>query len=330
MADMDALLTIAREGDLWVVEGCERLTGPSAEGASAIDSTSCSAGKSAYSIEPERGIAETVGARSMDSMHLAVRWREREDLHFVDKAGSQRSDRQIYTAGRVVVGRDRRGRGVKNRRAVDEHPDLSGHRVDNGDDVFPVVVRVVGSRPTGMSGVRAANIEEDRLEVALTARHPDSGVALAATRHLTWTKIASVGKDVSLNWPEGTNPEYVSRHPVGPQVRHSLIEDRIRNGTSFAVIAPRRFGKSTLVEYLFSLRDREALAMPRPLVCTEYYSGESFDHQALWDDCSQRLQEVLGSALGTPADRLPATEDFDHVRRAAAHRRQARDRDPLG
>lgn len=59
------------------------------------------------------------------------------------------------------------------------------------------------------------------------------------------------------------------------------------------------------------------IIVPEPVECTFYSSSTGFDHQRLWSDVSDNLQDVIGAALERVEDDLPGPKGFDHVRRAA-------------
>lgn len=154
------------------------------------------------------------------------------------------------------------------------------------------------------------------LSVAISIRSGEGEVL--TTRTLDFDTFEPEFSPVSLSWPEGINPTYVSHHPIGPQESHELLEQRLRNGSSFAVVAPRRYGKTTLVHFLQQVGLEAGFLVAEPIQCTSYLKGDSLDYREFWRDISQKLQDRLGSALtGISDDPVPSPEAFDHVRRAA-------------
>src|SRR5439155_676325 len=91
-----------------------------------------------------------------------------------------------------------------------------------------------------------------------------------------------------------------------------------KTSSSGAVIAPRRFGKSTLVEYLVREGRTVGLAIPPALWCTAFASSGGFDYERLWNEASSELSKLLGAPLGMGRTGfLPDGDAFDHVRRRA-------------
>src|SRR5262249_6449879 len=127
--------------------------------------------------------------------------------------------------------------------------------------------------------------------------------------------------DLTVEWGDTAGPDYVDQHPIGPQQSAKAILNRLRTGSSIAVIAPRRFGKSTLVDYLIREAASCDLAIPPPLWCTSFASSGGFDYERLWNDASAGFKKFLGASLGMGrAGFLPDAEAFDHVRRVAAEK----------
>lgn len=136
-----------------------------------------------------------------------------------------------------------------------------------------------------------------------------------------WEQIGLQASRIIVAWPDGVNPTYVSQHPIGPQRHHAQIEARLQQGAAFAVISPRRFGKSTLVRYLGDIAERNGIVCPPPVVCTQYVVDSRLDYGRLWAAVSERLQALVGSSLGGNLDApVPEQSAFDYVRRAAKTR----------
>lgn len=156
-----------------------------------------------------------------------------------------------------------------------------------------------------------------RLEVVATVRDGRTGAGLCEPKTLKWDQIEEP-RSVVVEWADATNPEYIRQHPIGPQEKVATLLQRLSSGSSVAVIAPRRFGKSTLAEYLVKEAPASGLAMPPAIWCTEFWSTGGFDYQRLWDRASKALKAVLGAEIGSGREGvLPSAEAFDHVRRVA-------------
>jgi hypothetical protein len=158
-------------------------------------------------------------------------------------------------------------------------------------------------------------------DVVATVRNADTGEALSEPRTLKWDQIDTQPRLLAVEWADATNPEYITQHPIGPQEKSATVLQRLRSGSSIAVIAPRRFGKSTLAEYLVGESERQGLVMPPAIWCTEFWSPGGFDYQRLWDRASQALKTLLGTEIGSGRQGvLPGPEAFDHARKVAAEK----------
>ena len=144
--------------------------------------------------------------------------------------------------------------------------------------------------------------------------------SLAARRELKWETIAPEPLPLTVAWPDVCDPEFVTRHPIGPQGHHEILTQKVQQGESFAVLAPRRFGKTTLVRYLESLRETLPVAIPAAVTCTKFYGTGGLDYEKLWKVVSDDLQKTLGSAMPLIDGEIPAVEALDHIRKAAYQR----------
>ena len=157
-----------------------------------------------------------------------------------------------------------------------------------------------------------------RLEVVATVREHRSRHVLAEPKNLRWDQIEERHQDVVVQWADATDPDYIRDHPIGPQEKSKTILQRLQGGSSVAVVAPRRFGKSTLAEYLVRESSPAGLAMVPAVWCTEFWSFSGFDYQRLWQRASNSLKTLLGAEIGSGRDGyLPSPEAFDHVRTVA-------------
>lgn len=161
----------------------------------------------------------------------------------------------------------------------------------------------------------------DKFEVGVRCLDVNSGTPLSQLKLLKWDSFQGPTPHLTIDWPEVIDPNYVISHPIGPQQELEKIKNRISGGGSFAVIAPRRFGKTTLVEYLRQLEADLAFVIPPPIVCTDrdHFDGTSIDYNSIWDRISMNLQAILGSSLtkSWQQDGIPDATAFDHVRRSA-------------
>ena len=169
--------------------------------------------------------------------------------------------------------------------------------------------------------IRTPKTPNPRLAVAVTVLDAQTDKPLGNKRPLRWDSIALTPHTISVAWGDATEPSHVRDHPIGPQGRADAIRDRFVAGSSVAVIAPRRFGKTTLVEYLVTEGSRHKLLIPPAIVCTRYASASGFDYECLWNEVSEALVDKIGARLKRePTSVLPAPEAFDPVRTEARKR----------
>jgi serine/threonine protein kinase len=169
--------------------------------------------------------------------------------------------------------------------------------------------------------IRRPERNNEAFEFALQVTDDTSGRAIAPEKSLRWESIEVGFEPLAFDWPGGIRPDYVKAHPVGPQKRLDRIEARLRGGNSFAVVAPRRFGKTTLVEYL---RERAAglhLVCPEPVVCTSFTDDRGLiELSSVWRTVAENLQSSLQCTVAADLKNdLPSPHAFDRARRAAAH-----------
>lgn len=171
---------------------------------------------------------------------------------------------------------------------------------------------------------------DERITIRVTAHDPDTGTILGSSNKLEWTVSYVPSLDtkdprpeIPLLWSEGINVEYVRNHPVGPQKHAARLLDRISAGDSFAVVAPRRFGKSTLIEHLQSVLS-EKQTPTKSVVCADFRVPGSItiDHRRLWQRIAEELpplvprQPHVALAFDSGSPPLPTAESFDALRRA--------------
>lgn len=169
--------------------------------------------------------------------------------------------------------------------------------------------------------IRRPKEERTSFVISISAFDLSTGNALSMPKELKWHEIEVSKGNINLFWPDGIQTKYVEDHPIGPQEKVDAIKDRLRSGNSFAVLAPRRFGKSTLVEYIRQRSDELGLVIPAPFLCTELKEGKTRNYERMWQRFSDALQEMLGASItltrGTEFSNVPGPNAFDHVRRAA-------------
>ena len=166
--------------------------------------------------------------------------------------------------------------------------------------------------------VRRPRAVHPRIEVEVTVLDADSREPLGPGRVLRWESIGLSAVPVHVVWGDAAEPSHVREHPIGPQEGADALCKMLAAGSSVGVIAPRRFGKSTLVEYLVLEGEKHKLCVPSASICTRYRSATGFDYESLWKGLSDSFVDKLGCRLkhetGAP---LPIAEAFDPIRAAA-------------
>ena len=166
--------------------------------------------------------------------------------------------------------------------------------------------------------VRLTRSRSDSFECIITLRDPASGDPISDEKVLRWDALEPAHEEISLNWPEGLSKQYVEDHPIGPQKSARQIHQRIESGSPFAVAAPRRFGKSTLIEYLKDYYRSAGWVVPDALVCTSFFDGVRLDYEGMWSALSDRLQAINGASLsGGYSAGIPTGDAFGYQLKAA-------------
>ncbi len=157
-------------------------------------------------------------------------------------------------------------------------------------------------------------------QIVLRGRSHDplQPVSLAAST-LQWDGITKSWSPVQMHWPNTVDPKQVEQHPIGPQRHAESILQQIDGSGSFCVIAPRRFGKSTLVEFLLRRAEERGFVTTPAVVCTKHRSGHVFDFEGVWSFISEELQQRLDAAISgrVGPEGLPAEAAFDSLRKQA-------------
>jgi tRNA A-37 threonylcarbamoyl transferase component Bud32 len=122
-----------------------------------------------------------------------------------------------------------------------------------------------------------------------------------------------------------TTPDDMKEHPLGLQSKHEALAKQLRAGKgSLLVAAPRRFGKTTLLKYLFeALRGSDVLLVPFVTAGiahgNERVAPEDTVHAAFVEAC-ERLARALDMQIDTTrwGGDLPAADTFDKARDKAS------------
>lgn len=170
--------------------------------------------------------------------------------------------------------------------------------------------------------IRRPAKSNDSLDLVVTLTDSISRRPACAPVELDWDSVDTEFTRLTFDWPVGIVPDFVKEHPVGPQKRLGRLVTRFKSGASCAVIAPRRFGKTTLVRYLQEKAREHGLLALEPVSCTSLdMLRNTIDLRAMWTTVATRLQEALDCTIAADSlTEVPAASAFDRARRAAAER----------
>lgn len=158
-------------------------------------------------------------------------------------------------------------------------------------------------------------VKDVSLSVRIGLRDASSDI-IVGSADLRWTNISRWTK-IHLQWPTKVDVQHVDNHPIAAQRYHEGMVNDLLGGTTIAVVAPRRFGKSTLVEYLYQACRTRGAMVAKPLVCTSLADREN-SLATLWDVLSRDLEGQFEAPLGSErAGALPGRSAFDMIRRKA-------------
>jgi len=162
--------------------------------------------------------------------------------------------------------------------------------------------------------VRVPRTGSTSFECLIGLSDRSTGATSAVQKKLAWDQIMVDRAELAVRWPEGIAAHYVEDHPIGPQKGIKEIEERIAEGSPFAVVAPRRFGKSTLIRYLQEHHAENGWVVPEPIACTSYFDGSRLAYDELWADLSEGFQSVVGSGLSrAESSEVPGPDAFRHL-----------------
>lgn len=183
--------------------------------------------------------------------------------------------------------------------------------------VYEFDARVVVQPPT-----------EEQSQIHLTISGETSAGPIRRTPQLKWY-VWREHTEVDVIWPSHTVPDEVPHNPIGPQRHHATIRKYLEAAASVVALAPRRFGKTSLVEHLERIGDEGTLLIPRPEQCTKDYINQSFDAHNYWSRVLRNCHALEVDGLTDDPDirisvtmdgPLPAARSFDRLRRLAAER----------
>ena len=163
----------------------------------------------------------------------------------------------------------------------------------------------------------SSDVNASQLRVALDVSNHSGESLLDSPKQLEWSSLQSFSGVPNLNWPIGVKPNYVEEHPIGVQTEAKDLLKNLRDGGSFAVVAPRRFGKTTLASYIADEAGKSGnLLVLGPFTCTSYKRDEI--HAEVWRQMDKSLVRKIGVGFTTdePGD-VPSTEVIKKAREGA-------------
>ena len=164
----------------------------------------------------------------------------------------------------------------------------------------------------------SSDVRDSRLRVAVeVSSHSDQSLMSNNPKQLEWSSLQRFNDMPDLDWPVVARPNYVKDHPIGGQTKADDLLRCLRDGGSFAVVAPRRFGKSTLARYIADeARKSGNLLVLGPSVCTSYNRDEV--RTEVWRNMNDSLINEIGVGLTTkePGE-VPLTEVIKKARERA-------------
>jgi hypothetical protein len=152
------------------------------------------------------------------------------------------------------------------------------------------------------------------IEIKVDAINPLTNEVLGSY-NCQWGDIQESSDRIRYNWADSIRTEWVDEHPVGPQIRASSLLDKVDAGNSFAVIAPRRFGKSTLAKYIEE-RSQKLGVLACTVTCTEFVSDSgAVNYDAIWRTISTNIGKAIGAQISYDQQfTFPNEDDFDFAR----------------
>ena len=146
---------------------------------------------------------------------------------------------------------------------------------------------------------------------------PELGVTVRVEgleRRLNFTRLLLQPRHVQTNEPQASPTDLVTRRPLGAQVVYERLAEVIRRGgPSFMVVAPRRFGKTTLLKYLFGIANAQTELFPVIVDLGRHMTAEDGLVQ-LFKQISDRLHEEFGAAPATPTPAVWSHQNFREIR----------------
>lgn len=154
------------------------------------------------------------------------------------------------------------------------------------------------------------------LKVSLTEK--GSRNLAAPIKAFSWDEVLRDPPKAVLDWTNKVVPQFVDKHPIGPQQYVGEIISNLRAGESFAACAPRRYGKSTLAYHLKEYGESAGLEIVGPIDCARYCTRNIINYEDVWGSAAAQLKEKYHAQIDLVLEKgLPTAEAFDHIRTAA-------------
>jgi len=192
--------------------------------------------------------------------------------------------------------------------------------LDEPPTLDPAFVEVSGSSKSEDVKVeiraRKSVLRSGRLSFAVLLK---AGELSHRTTSLEWSEISDgIPGAKPAFFPSSVSAELVRSRPLGAQAAYKSMYDDILSGErSLLLSAPRRFGKTTLLQALESdIASQPAVRVFGPFNALQ----EQHNPHAVWDEAIHKIEDAFSVRVERRFDStgLPKREVFDEARRAAA------------
>lgn len=133
-------------------------------------------------------------------------------------------------------------------------------------------------------------------------------------RRLNFARLHPQPRLTQTSDNQASPADLVTRRPLGAQVVYERLADIVRRGgPSFMVVAPRRFGKTTLLKYLAGIAEEQPEVFSVIVDLGRHMSAEDGLLQ-LFKQIGDRLHQAFGAAPALPVNATWAPQHFREVR----------------
>ncbi len=187
----------------------------------------------------------------------------------------------------------------------------------------PVTTVISGVLPV-IVAIRLMRLEGELLRIRVTVDCAGKTVTaeFSAGRVVDERELGFAGRATGLD------PRLAESSPVGPQVKRDEVLERLANGGSCFIVAPRRFGKTTLLQSIEQGLEEGHTGKGRvlPIRLNALTGGAGAGHAGIWAQVTASISSAkkLGlqgwSLLNQAPGPWPSLESFELPRRVARER----------